>query len=87
MGSGKRFLAIWTGNSLESSSPCAVLALDADVVLTKTQNICPLKEELEEMKQSSEKMTQKLAALPEIYRRKSASGYGIKSSRCGNTSG
>ncbi len=54
---------IWTGNSLESSSPCAVLALDADVVLTKTQNICPLKEELEEMKQSSEKMTQKLAAL------------------------
>ena len=54
---------IWTGNSLESSSPCAVLALDADVVLTKTQNICPLKEELEEMKQSSEKMTQKFAAL------------------------
>ena len=54
---------IWTGNSLESSLPCAVLALDADVVLTKTQNICPLKEELEEMKQSSEKMTQKLAAL------------------------
>lgn len=54
---------IWTGNSLESSSPCAVLALDADVVLTKTQNICPLKEELEEMKQSSEKMAQKLAAL------------------------
>lgn len=54
---------IWTGNSLESSSPCAVLALDADVVLTKTQNICPLKEELEEMKQSSEKITQKLAAL------------------------
>lgn len=54
---------IWTGNSLESSSPCAVLALDADVVLTKTQNICPLKEELEEMKQSSEKMNQKLAAL------------------------
>ena len=54
---------IWTGNSLESSSPCAVLALDADVVLTKTQNICPLKEEREEMKQSSEKMTQKLAAL------------------------
>ena len=33
------------------------------MVLTKTQNICPLKEELEEMKQSSEKMTQKLAAL------------------------
>lgn len=33
------------------------------MVLTKTQNICPLKEELEEMKQSSEKITQKLAAL------------------------
>ena len=61
---------IWTGNSLESSTPCAVLALDADVVLTKTQNICPLKEELEEMKQSSEKMTQKLAALLKLTEEK-----------------
>ena len=49
---------IWTGNSLESFLHHAqFLHLDADVVLTKTQNICPLKEELEEMKQSSEKMT------------------------------
>ena len=61
---------IWTGNSLESSSPCAVLAVDADVVLTKTQNICPLKEELEEMKQSSEKMNQKLAALLKLTEEK-----------------
>ena len=54
---------IWEGNSLEASAPCAVLNLDKEVVLTKTQNICPLKEELEEMKQSSEKMNQKLEAL------------------------
>ena len=54
---------IWAGNSLEASAPCAVLNLDKEVVITKTQNICPLKEELEEMKQSSEKMNQKLEAL------------------------
>ena len=61
---------IWAGNSLESSLPCAVLTLDGDVVLTKTQNICPLKEELEEMKQSSEKMNQKLAALLKLTEEK-----------------
>ena len=54
---------IWAGNSLEASAPCAVLNLDKEVVLTKTQNICPLKDELEELKQSSEKMNQKLEAL------------------------
>ena len=61
---------IWAGNSLESSLPCAVLTLDGDVVLTKTQNICPLKEELEEMKQSSEKMNQKLVALLKLTEEK-----------------
>ena len=61
---------IWAGNSLESSLPRAVLTLDGDVVLTKTQNICPLKEELEEMKQSSEKMNQKLAALLKLTEEK-----------------
>ncbi|MGN1141347.1 MAG: glycoside hydrolase family 3 protein [Oliverpabstia sp.] len=54
---------IWEGNSLEASAPCAVLTLDEDVILTKTQNICPLKEELEELKQPSEKMNQKLETL------------------------
>ena len=57
---------IWAGNSLEDSAPCAVLNLDKEVVLTKTQNICPLKEGLEEMKQSSEKMNQKLEALLKV---------------------
>ena len=57
---------IWAGNSLEASAPCAVLNLDKEVVLTKTQNICPLKEGLEEMKQSSEKMNQKLEALLKV---------------------
>lgn len=61
---------IWAGNSLESSLPCAVLALDGDITLIKTQNICPLKEELEEMKQSSEKMNQKLAALLKLTEEK-----------------
>ena len=66
----KSSYVIWAGNSLESSLPCAVLTLDGDVVLTKTQNICPLKEELEEMKQSSEKMNQKLAALLKLTEEK-----------------
>ena len=54
---------IWEGSSLEGAQPCAVLKLDKEAVLTKVQNICPLKEELEEMKQSSEKMNQKLESL------------------------
>ena len=45
---------IWAGNSLEASAPCAVLNLDKEVVLTKTQNICPLKEELQKMNQKLE---------------------------------
>lgn len=61
---------IWAGNSLESSVPCAVLALDADVTLTKTQNICPLKEELEEIKQPSDKRDQKFAALLKLAEEK-----------------
>ena len=70
---------IWEGNSLEASVPCAVLALDADVTLTKTQNICPLKEELEEMKQSSEKMNQKLAALLKLTEEKNLPVMELKS--------
>ena len=61
---------IWAGNSLEDSEPCAVFALDADVTLTRTQNICPLKDELEELKQSSEKMNQKLQALLKLAEEK-----------------
>ena len=59
----KRYICDLGRKQLEASAPCAVLNLDKEVVLTKTQNICPLKEELEEMKQSSEKMNQKLEAL------------------------
>lgn len=57
---------IWAGNSLEASALCAVLNLDKEVVFTKTQNICPLKDELEELKQSSEIMNQKLEALLKV---------------------
>lgn len=53
----------WAGNSLASAVPCAVLKLDQDVVLTKVQNICPLQDELEELKQDSDKRNQKLEAL------------------------
>lgn len=64
---------IWAGNSLEAAVPCAVLELDQEVILTKTQNICPIKEELEELKQDPAKRAEKLervlaqaAALPVI---------------------
>lgn len=71
---------IWEGNSLEASVPCAVLSLDADAVLTKTQNICPLKEELEEMKQSSGRMEQKLKVLLEIAEEKALPVIKLKAS-------
>ena len=42
---------IWAGSSLESSAPCAVISLDRELLLSKTEKICPLKEELQEIKQ------------------------------------
>lgn len=50
---------IWTGNSLESAVPCAVMNLDEKAVLTKVQNICPLKEDLEELRQDPDRMLRK----------------------------
>lgn len=54
---------IWTGNSLQSAVPCKVVNLDETVALTKVQNICPLKENLEELKQDFDRMSQKLETL------------------------
>lgn len=54
---------IWIGNSLEASVPAAVLSLDEDVVLVKTENICKQKEKLEELSQENEKMSEKYVAL------------------------
>ena len=42
---------IWAGSSLESSAPCAVISLERELLLSKTEKICPLKEELQEIKQ------------------------------------
>lgn len=56
---------IWTGNSLESALPAAVLRLDEGVTLSKTENICPMKEKITELGQNPEKMTEKLEALAE----------------------
>ena len=39
----------WAGNSLRDSTPAAIVTLDEEVLLEKTQNICPLREELEEI--------------------------------------
>ena len=53
----------WAGNSLADSAPCGVLKLDGEVILTKTDNICPLKEDLDELKQVPEKMQEKYKKL------------------------
>ena len=53
----------WAGNSLADSVPCGVLKLDEEVILTKTDNICPLKEDLDELKQVPEKMQEKYKKL------------------------
>ena len=39
----------WAGDSLKDSTPAAVLEIEEEVLLEKTQNICPLCEELEEI--------------------------------------
>lgn len=61
---------IWTGNSLESSKPAAVLHLGRQAVLRKTENICPLRETLEELKQDKDKMKERREALRAYVRDK-----------------
>ena len=56
---------VWIGNSLDSSVPEAVLKLDGEAVLSRTENICPLQEELNEKKADAEKMEAKFVALME----------------------
>ena len=53
----------WAGNSLADSVPCGVLKLDEEVILTKTDNICPLNGDLDELKQVPEKMQEKYKKL------------------------
>lgn len=54
---------IWAGNSLESAAPAAVIRLDEEVILHKTDHICPLKEPLKELGQDTEKKKEKAKAL------------------------
>ena len=54
---------IWAGNSLESAAPAAVIRLDEEVILHKTDHICPLIEPLKELRQDTEKKKEKAKAL------------------------
>ncbi len=53
---------IWVGNSLGGSRLAGSLRLDADAVLTRCQNICQRKEELDELQPDAVKMREKEAA-------------------------
>ncbi|MDO4623266.1 MAG: glycoside hydrolase family 3 C-terminal domain-containing protein [Eubacteriales bacterium] len=54
---------IWVGTSLESAVPAAVLTLDEDLLLEKTAHICPIREELQEIRPAEAVITQKLDVL------------------------
>lgn len=56
----------WLGNSLASAVPVFAASLEKDIVLTKTKNIAPLQEKLEELKQPVEKVREKRKALAEL---------------------
>lgn len=60
----------WLGNSLGSSVPVFVANLEKNIVLTKTKNIAPLQEKLEELKQPVEKMRERRKALAELVTKK-----------------
>ena len=50
----------WAGESLESAVPVASADLLADVLLSRTRNICPLKEELTEIRPDEEQLLRRL---------------------------
>lgn len=54
---------LWLGNSLEASRPAAVLQLEEDVFLTKTEHICPLQEKLTEIRPDPAKTVTRLDIL------------------------
>ena len=70
---------IWAGSSLETSKPAAVLRLDREVMLQKTDNICPLKEKLEELKPEPEKAREKREALLQYVKEEGLPVLRIKS--------
>ena len=58
----------WAGSSLDASVPVAAAELHDDVLLTRTQNICPLKEELRTISPEETKLIGRLDALMERIR-------------------
>ena len=59
---------IWTGSSLADAVPAACLMLDGDAVLEKTEHICPLKEDLEEIRPDEDRQIARLDSLMEEVR-------------------
>ena len=56
---------LWLGDSLNGSALCAALNLKENVCLKKVDHICPLKEELKELKQDADKAKARYDALLE----------------------
>lgn len=50
---------IFAGNSLETARLCGSLELSGDIVLERTENVCPLRESLEEIKPDKEMLLQR----------------------------
>ena len=54
------------GNSSRNTTPCAVLVLDEEVIVSKHQNICPVHKPFEELKAPAPAEATVLKALPRI---------------------
>lgn len=52
----KGIYGIWVGNSLDAAKLAAAVEIDQTAVLTKTEHICPLKEELQEYHQETKRL-------------------------------
>ncbi len=65
---------IRVGNSSRNTTPCAVLALDSEVVVSKHQNICPVHKPFEELKAPTPVEAEVLKALPRIEVNKDSFG-------------
>ena len=61
---------IWIGNDLNTSVLSGALELDEKAVMTACENICPMKEELNEIVPDAEKVTGKRGCMAEGSKRK-----------------
>ena len=69
---------IWVGNSLNASVLSGALELDEKAVMTACENICPLKEELNEISPAAEKVQAREAAWQNEVKEKRMSVIEIK---------